>query len=152
MVVIKIIIIILLLLWKCFGFPKHFWNILSVGPVHQYRRETISTLHTEKLSRIGDYKKIWNRAKIFFLLRPQYCPPLPPPQSSLCMRVAGAGGWRPSPVFFNTKNNSPEEVWYIICVMTHQSFPLFFRAVASSVPAHLSNNSASPPSNFVLNS
>ena len=24
---------------------------------------------------IGDYKKIWNHAKIFLFVRPQYCPP-----------------------------------------------------------------------------
>jgi hypothetical protein len=28
---------------------------------------------------IGDYKKIWNHTKTFFLLRPQYCPLLFPP-------------------------------------------------------------------------
>ena len=34
--------------WKCFRFPKHLWN-LSVGPVHSFRRATISTLHNEKI-------------------------------------------------------------------------------------------------------
>ena len=32
---------------------------------------------------IGDYKKIWNRAKIFFLVRPKLPTPPSPPQSSV---------------------------------------------------------------------
>ena len=42
---------------------------------------------------IGDYKKIWNRAKIFFLVRPQYCPPLSPPNPPPCVSASMQHFW-----------------------------------------------------------
>ena len=49
--------------------------VQSVGPVHPYR-ETIPRLHKKSFLVNGDYKKKWNRTKIFFFVRPdEYCPP-----------------------------------------------------------------------------
>ena len=67
--------------------PKHFL-FLSVGPVHPYRRETISRLHTEKLSRNRRLQENMESPKSFFV-RPQYCPPLFPPQSSVKLPKPG---------------------------------------------------------------
>ena len=67
-------------------FAKTLMNFQSVGPVHLYWRDTIPRLHKKSFLVIGDYKNKWNRAKIFFLLRPKYCsPPIFPNQvSSWC--------------------------------------------------------------------
>jgi hypothetical protein len=58
--------------------PKHFQKCFqSVGPVVEdtFRRETISTLHSEKLSRNWLLQENMESSKICFLVRPQYCPP-----------------------------------------------------------------------------
>jgi len=64
-------------------FAKTLMYFQSVGPVHPYWRDTIPRLHKKSFLVIGDYKNKWNRAKIFFLLRPKVL--LPPyfPQSSV---------------------------------------------------------------------
>ena len=61
--------------------PKHIL-FLSVGPVHLYRRETISRLHTERLSCNRPLQENMELRQIF-LVRTQYCPPLLFPQSSV---------------------------------------------------------------------
>ena len=57
----------------CFG-KSH----LSVGPVHPYWRETISRLHTEKLSRNQQLQENMESCQNLFLVHPQYCPPFSP--------------------------------------------------------------------------
>ena len=63
---------------KCFELPKHFQKCFqTVGPVCwiHFWRETIQCYIQKSFLIIRDFKKIWNRDKIFFLVRPQYCPP-----------------------------------------------------------------------------
>jgi hypothetical protein len=55
---------------------------LSVGPVHPYRRETIST-HTEKLSRNRRLQENMESRQNLCFVVPSVLPPLSPHQSSI---------------------------------------------------------------------
>jgi len=70
---------------------KVFWQnrkcFQSVGAI--FRKDTNFFKNEIGFSNIGDFKKIWNRAKTIFLVHVQYCPPPFYPQSSvfLCSSV-----------------------------------------------------------------
>jgi len=60
---------------KCLSvLPKHFL-FLSVGPVHPFRRETMTRLYTEKLSRNWRLQENVELHQNLFFVLPQYCPP-----------------------------------------------------------------------------
>jgi len=59
--------------------PKHFL-FSSVGPVHPYRRETMSRLHTEKLSRNRRLQENMESHQNLFLCALSIAPPFFPIQ------------------------------------------------------------------------
>ena len=73
---------------KCLGLPIHFLFCQNTFCFHllglsiRIREKLWQGYIQKSFLIIGNYKKIWNRAKIFFV-RPQYCPPsFPNPVSS----------------------------------------------------------------------
>ena len=56
-------------------FCQNTFVLSSVGPVHPYWRETISRLHTEKLSRNRQLQENMESRENLFWGRPQYAPP-----------------------------------------------------------------------------
>ena len=60
---------------NCQNTFKSVFNLLGLFVEDTFRRETISTLHTEKLSRNWLLQENMESSKICFLVRPQYCPP-----------------------------------------------------------------------------
>ena len=54
---------------------KSVFNLLGLFAEYSFREKLFQPYIQKSFLVIGYYKKIWNRAKIFFLLRPQYCPP-----------------------------------------------------------------------------
>jgi len=73
----------------------------SVGPVcwKHFWKDTNFLKHEKGISNIGDFKKIWNRAKIFFG-RPSVLPPPFFPQSSVFL----ATNWCPLKLICTTSN------------------------------------------------
>jgi len=82
---------------KCFGktlsvLPSHFLFYLLGLFIHIGEKLFQGYIQKSSLV-IGDYKKIWNRAKIFFV-RPQYCPPPPPLQYSVFLLDANCHSYK----------------------------------------------------------
>ena len=54
---------------------KSVFNLFGLFVEHTFGEKLFQRYIQKSFLVIGDFKKIWNHAKILFLVRPQYCPP-----------------------------------------------------------------------------